>query len=143
MMNPTQRTYKTLDEAYSFFNARLFDGKLPPYLITMQRKAKARGYFSSKRFGLEDGTEVTDEIALNPSHFRERTTEQTLSTPVHEMTHLEREMPRQPRRRRTAKHAIAARAVARTHGPNHKPHFICGECKEAMGTPEISLREAA
>jgi hypothetical protein len=35
---------------------------------------------SESRFGSTDGKEVTDEIALNPSHFRTRTTEQSLST---------------------------------------------------------------
>jgi predicted SprT family Zn-dependent metalloprotease len=87
--NPTQRTYKTLDDAYRFFNKRLFGGKLPGCLITMQRKASAYGYFAGGRFGSVDGKEVTDEIALNPSHFRERTTEQSLSTLVHEMAHLQ------------------------------------------------------
>jgi predicted SprT family Zn-dependent metalloprotease len=87
--NPTQRTYKTLDDAYRFFNARLFGGKLPSCLITMQRSAKSYGYFAGGRFGSMDGKEVTDEIALNPSHFRSRTTEQSLSTLVHEMAHLE------------------------------------------------------
>jgi hypothetical protein len=87
--NPTQRTYKTLDDAYGFFNGRLFGGKLPSCLITMQRSKKAYGYFAGGRFGSMDGREVTDEIALNPSHFRERTTEQSLSTLVHEMTHLQ------------------------------------------------------
>jgi hypothetical protein len=86
--NPTQRTYKTLDDAYRFFNARLFAGKLPGCLITMQRSKKAYGYFAGGRFGSKDGAEVTDEIALNPSHFRNRTTEQSLSTLVHEMVHL-------------------------------------------------------
>jgi predicted SprT family Zn-dependent metalloprotease len=46
-------------------------------------------YFAGGRFGSKDGQEVTDEIALNPSHFRDRSTEQSLSTLVHEMTHLE------------------------------------------------------
>jgi predicted SprT family Zn-dependent metalloprotease len=87
--NPTQRTYKTLDDAYRFFNERLFCGKLPPCLITMQRSAKAYGYFAGGRFGSPDGKEVTDEIALNPSHFSSRTTEQSLSTLVHEMAHLQ------------------------------------------------------
>jgi predicted SprT family Zn-dependent metalloprotease len=87
--NPTQRTYKTLDDAYRFFNKRLFGGKLPGCLITMQRKASAYGYFAGGRFGTKDGKEVTDEIALNPSHFRQRTTEQSLSTLVHEMAHLQ------------------------------------------------------
>jgi hypothetical protein len=87
--NPTQRTYKTLDDAYRFFNDRLFEGKLPACLITMQRTANAYGYFAGGRFGSVDGKEVTDEIALNPSHFRSRTTEQSLSTLVHEMVHLQ------------------------------------------------------
>jgi predicted SprT family Zn-dependent metalloprotease len=88
-INPTQQTYKTLDDAYRFFNKRLFKGKLPPCLITMQRSKKAYGYFAGGRFGSVDGKQVTDEIALNPSHFRSRTTEQSLSTLVHEMAHLQ------------------------------------------------------
>ena len=88
MHNPTQRTYDELRAAYDFFNAELFAGILPPCLITMQRKAKAYGYFAGGRFGTKDGQQITDEIALNPSHFRERTTEQSLSTLAHEMVHL-------------------------------------------------------
>ena len=87
--NPTQRPYKTLDDAYRFFSERLFAGKLPGCLITMQRAAKAYGYFAGGRFGSVDGKEVTDEVALNPSHFRSRTTEESLSTRVHEMAHLQ------------------------------------------------------
>src|SRR4051794_6742346 len=55
----------------------------------MQRRSRTRGYFSGMRFGTRDGGEITDEIALNPACFRERTTEQILSTLVHEMTHLQ------------------------------------------------------
>ena len=58
--NPTQRTYTTLDDAYRFFNDRLFNGGLPACLITMQRSKKAYGYFAGGRFGTRDGTEVTD-----------------------------------------------------------------------------------
>ena len=86
--NPTKRTYDDLTTAYDFFNERLFDGKLPRCLITMQRKNKSYGYFAGGRFGTLDGEEITDEIALNPSHFKERTTEENLSTLVHEMAHL-------------------------------------------------------
>ena len=86
--NPTKHTYDELTTAYDFFNARLFEGKLPRCLITMQRKNKSYGYFAGERFGTRDGEEITDEIALNPSHFRERTTEQSLSTLAHEMVHL-------------------------------------------------------
>jgi predicted SprT family Zn-dependent metalloprotease len=55
----------------------------------MQRRSSAYGYFSGGRFETRDHTHITDELALNPSHFRGRTPEQTLSTLVHEMTHLE------------------------------------------------------
>jgi predicted SprT family Zn-dependent metalloprotease len=86
--NPTTRTYHGLSDAYDFFNTRLFGGTLPRCLITMQRKNKTYGYFARDRFGTRDGEEITDEIALNPSHFRARTTEQSLSTLAHEMVHL-------------------------------------------------------
>jgi predicted SprT family Zn-dependent metalloprotease len=87
--NPTTITYKSLDDAFAFFNRKLFAGRLPACLITMQRSKSAYGYFAGGRFGSKDGKLVTDEIALNPSHFQERSTEQSLSTLVHEMTHLE------------------------------------------------------
>jgi hypothetical protein len=86
--DPTSKTYDGLTEAYAFFNARLFDGKLPSCLITMQRKAKAYGYFAGGRFGSKDGSEIADEIALNPTHFKGRGLEDSLSTLVHEMAHL-------------------------------------------------------
>lgn len=89
MIDPTRTTYQGLTEAYDFFNQRLFAGRLPRCLITMQRQRGAYGYFAGARFGTKDGQEVTDEIALNPAHFRDRTTEQSLSTLVHEMCHLE------------------------------------------------------
>jgi predicted SprT family Zn-dependent metalloprotease len=37
---------------------------------------------------LRDGSEVTDEIALNPSCFKDRADAQIFSTLVHEMVHL-------------------------------------------------------
>jgi len=89
MTDPTRSTYDGLTEAYDFFNAHLFGGRLPRCLITMQRQKTAHGYFAVGRFGTVDGAEVTDEIALNPTHFRSRTTAESLSTLVHEMTHLE------------------------------------------------------
>lgn len=86
--NPTQKTYDSLNRAYAFFNERLFAGALPPCLITMQRSRKTYGYFAGGRFGSRDGSVVTDEIALNPTHFRDRSTEESLSTLAHEMAHL-------------------------------------------------------
>jgi hypothetical protein len=89
--DPTATTYATLNNAYDFFNRRLFEGRLPRCLITIQRSKKCYGYFAANRFGAPDGQSVTDEIALNPTHFASRTHQQTLSTLVHEMTHLEQQ----------------------------------------------------
>src|ERR1700730_17249056 len=91
MTDPTRTTYQGLTGAYDFFNGRLFGGRLPRCLITMQRQKGAYGYFAGKRFGTRDGEEVTDEIALNPAHFRSRTTKESLSTLAHEMCHLEQD----------------------------------------------------
>jgi SprT-like family len=98
MPNPTEKTYGDLNVAYDFFNNILFDGRLPRCLITMQRRVGAYGYFAGDRFGTRDGHEKTDEIALNPAHLKERTTQETLSTLVHEMTHLEQHHFGQPSR---------------------------------------------
>lgn len=87
--NPTQTTYVGLGEAYDFFNHFLFSTRLPRALITLHRHKGAYGYFSGERFGTREGDEVTDEIALNPSHILERSVEASLSTLVHEMCHLE------------------------------------------------------
>lgn len=86
---PTHSTYSTLQDAYTHFNTRLFDGKLPPCLITLQRKgSRVMGYFSPKRFAARTGTARTDEIAMNPMHFRTRKDIEILQTLVHEMAHL-------------------------------------------------------
>jgi predicted SprT family Zn-dependent metalloprotease len=77
----------SLTIAYDHFNTTLFNGKLPDCLIHMHRKAKCYGYFAGDRFGNEAGQKV-DEIALNPTPFKDRTIEQSLSTLVHEMVHL-------------------------------------------------------
>jgi len=86
--SPTQISYDNLNTAYDFFNGALFEGELPPCLITLQRKNKAYGYFAGERFATREGESVIDEIALNPSHFKDRTTEEILSTLAHEMVHL-------------------------------------------------------
>src|SRR5262249_44729126 len=38
------RQYVTLASAFDFLNRRLFDGRLPPAIITLQRKAGSHGY---------------------------------------------------------------------------------------------------
>jgi hypothetical protein len=84
---PTEETYVGFQKAYDFLNRKLFDGELPNCLITLQRRNSTYGYFSGDRFGRTDGV-LTDEIALNPSHFHDRAAADVLSTLAHEMVHL-------------------------------------------------------
>ncbi len=86
--NPTSQNYNAFTTAYKYLNRRLFEGQLPFALITLQRRSNTLGYFAGERFGTVDGQTVTDEIALNPSHFKGRSVEDILSTLVHEMVHL-------------------------------------------------------
>lgn len=88
-MKPTKDTYDQLDRAYDHFNAALFDGRLPQCVLTLHRKKGARGYFWGDTWSERDGKSLSDEIALNPEIFRQRTTEEILSTLVHEMCHLQ------------------------------------------------------
>lgn len=97
---PTNETYAELQHAYEFFNARLFQNRLPNCLITLQREKRTYGYFSSGRFVGRKTGERTDEIALNPSYFGIRTIEESLSTLVHEMTHLDQQHNGNPGRGR-------------------------------------------
>jgi predicted SprT family Zn-dependent metalloprotease len=87
MPTPTEEAYTELQQAYDVFNARLFNRKLPPCLITLQRKNRTYGYFAGERWNHIAGA-VTDEIAMNPAHFASRSAAEVLSTLAHEMVHL-------------------------------------------------------
>jgi len=104
-VDPTAEMAAALTQAYGFYNVHLFSERLPACLITLQRRKGTYGYFAADRFartfqsaldasgmGIADrvGAEahITDEIAINPEHFGDRSVEDTLSTLVHEMVHL-------------------------------------------------------
>jgi predicted SprT family Zn-dependent metalloprotease len=87
ILNPTEEAYRGFYLAFEVFNGMLFGNMLPGVMITMQRSKAYRGYFSSERFGHRRGTEVIDEIALNPCTFIDRTDKAIISTLVHEMVH--------------------------------------------------------
>lgn len=87
MKHPTPELYGELDQAYVHFNADLFDGVLPPCVITLQRQKRTLGYFSPDRFVSVSRT-TADEIALNPEHFAVKGPTDILQTLVHEMAHL-------------------------------------------------------
>lgn len=86
-IDPISQSYGPIGRAWKAFNQKLFDGELPPCLITLQRKKRALGFFAGRRFRSADGTIITDEIALNPAHFADRGAKRVLSTLGHEMAH--------------------------------------------------------
>jgi predicted SprT family Zn-dependent metalloprotease len=95
----TPAEYRAFQEAYDFFNAELFGGSLPHVLVTLQRHAKTRGYFSAERFRGRTGKSVAHELALNPDNFTGRTDEDILSTLAHEMAHVWQQTHGTPPRR--------------------------------------------
>ncbi|MFY2610812.1 SprT-like domain-containing protein [Achromobacter xylosoxidans] len=99
-LDPTRQAYNELQGAFDHYNDRLFGGKLPPCLITMQREKRTYGYFSSRRFVHRLDMSMTDEIAINPSYFGVVPLLEILQTIVHEMCHLWQEHFGKPGRRR-------------------------------------------
>jgi len=84
----TPAAYRAFQEAYDFFNAELFGGSLPHVLVTLQRHAKARAYFSPERFTGRTDDAAAHELAMNPDSFNGRSDELILSTLAHEMAHV-------------------------------------------------------
>ncbi|HCJ8468940.1 TPA: SprT-like domain-containing protein [Escherichia coli] len=84
-IKPTIIAYNEFQQAYDFFNEKLFYNELPDILITFQRGQKYLGYFSGDRFG---GKTITSELAMNPDFFATRSVADVLSTLVHEMCHV-------------------------------------------------------
>src|SRR5713101_1654644 len=78
----TLKEYQGFQRAYDFFNKELFNSSLPQVLVTLQRHANTRGYFSPERFRGRVEENAVHELALNPDTFPERTDEMILSTPT-------------------------------------------------------------
>lgn len=95
----TPAEYRAFQEAYDFFNAELFAASLPHVLVTLQRHANARGYFSPERFTGRIEKTAVHELALNPDTFTGRTDEEILSTLAHEMAHVWQQTHGTPPRR--------------------------------------------
>lgn len=86
-IDPTNQIYQALLTAYDHFNRDLFESRLPPTLITVQRKANAMGYVSPKRWKSASGA-FTDELAVNPEFFLGYPLLEVLQTLVHEQCHV-------------------------------------------------------
>src|SRR5258708_30420427 len=79
----TPAEYRAFQKAYDFFNAELFGRSLPPVLVTLQRHASARGYFSAERFTARIEETAAHELALTPDTSTRHTDQETLSTLAH------------------------------------------------------------
>lgn len=90
-MSLTAIEYQRLEDAYRFFNERLFGGALPDLLITYRAGKNVHGYFSANRLAsTQENVGGTHELALSLSS-NDRPAKEVLATLVHEMTHVLRE----------------------------------------------------
>jgi SprT-like family. len=87
MTSFVEEAYLLFEDAYRFFNHRLFDDALPVCLITFQRQARLMGYVAFKRWVNNDG-KVVDELAINPAYFANYPLISILQTLCHEMVHV-------------------------------------------------------
>lgn len=86
MNSPSLTLYTALQAAFDHFNANLFEGRLPPCLITLRSASRVYGYHHAGRFIAPDG-QVLDELGMHPGFFTLRPIETVMSTLVHEMVH--------------------------------------------------------
>lgn len=86
-VTPTADLYGQLQLVATHFNQTLFEGALPPLVITLQRSGTASGYFSASRWIHSNGMMVS-ELALNPAFFATRPLVALYQTVAHELCHL-------------------------------------------------------
>lgn len=84
---PNEEIYTALQSAADHFNERLFEGKLPQVVITLQRGRNTFGYFSPDQWAHAGGSLVS-EIAINPAFFAKQSLLQVFQTIAHELCHL-------------------------------------------------------
>ena len=84
--------YDFLYRAYDFYNKELFKNTLPlKVMITLERRANIKGFFSSSMF-IDDKNTSVAQITLNPFYFEKGNEREVLSTFVHEMCHLKMDL---------------------------------------------------
>jgi hypothetical protein len=59
----TLKEYQGFQKAYDLLNRELFADSLPQVLVTLQRHANTRGYFSPERFKGEHSVNLTLPVA--------------------------------------------------------------------------------
>lgn len=86
-VNPHSVLYSQLQKAAGIFNKALFDGKLDPFVLTLQRGRNTSGYFSPDQWGNTHG-DMASEIAINPCYLANQSLLILFQTIVHELCHL-------------------------------------------------------
>jgi len=89
-MNPTEEFYTFWEYLYNFYNGQLFNGELKKVMFTITRKKNTLGYFSPKRWEntIDGELQKLDELAMNPTFFKNFSIEHIMATLVHEMCHV-------------------------------------------------------
>lgn len=88
ILTPTDEQFNALNQAYEYFNQKLFDGILPSCLLNFSRKKGTHGFFAPERWRrVGEDKYSTHEISLTPTTFY-RGLKEILSTLVHEQVHL-------------------------------------------------------
>jgi predicted SprT family Zn-dependent metalloprotease len=77
----------TLTDAYNKFNEKFFENKLTPCVITLGKRAGALGVYMPHKWTEKETQDRVPEIRMVSKTFKDRSTEQILSTLLHEQTH--------------------------------------------------------
>lgn len=89
-MKPTIIQFEAFENAYEYFNKRLFDDQLPPVILNLSHKNSAMGFVSPFRWRKaedEIGKGSIHELSINPE-FLSMSFIEVYSTLVHEQCHI-------------------------------------------------------
>lgn len=82
---PTVEQWDAYQQAWSWFNDKLFEGNLAPCILNFSRRTKrTNGFFAPQKWAKDE--QVVPEISLNPDQLK-RPLAEVMSTLAHEMTH--------------------------------------------------------
>lgn len=95
--SPTEEFYLLFDTIFEYYNAALFNSKLPKVMFVVTRKERTFGHYIPKKW-INVNSIKTDEIAINPLMFGKYPIKEILQTTVHEMCHLWQEHFGEPSR---------------------------------------------
>lgn len=84
---PTSKQSLSLQDAYTHYNTALFNGQLPPVLVTFQRQRKSAGYYWPNKMISRATGKYMAEIALAINKFESMDDKFIFSILVHEMAH--------------------------------------------------------